>query len=267
MKKWSVKMTVKSPISHNDEVSLSTTTPFRRIRMVHENKVMDVPVYTGNAWRGLLRRAAAKDFVEKLELQNLTPDLYHILFAGGFLAKGAAGDIDVGFKKAIRKYIPYLSVFGGATGNTIIEGRLSVGILMPVAKETAVYTGIESDHSVYEYLDVIFYTHRDDFEESDIANDTVQMKYETEVLIPGTVLVSQLILDSDNEVELGALGAALEAWLGTSILGGRNAVGHGKVEAEFIPKIPNPKSYHEYLQRNKEEIIDFLKEAFRYEVE
>lgn len=265
MKRWNVKMLVKAPISHNDEVSLSTTTPFRRIKMICEGKLVEVPVYTGNAWRGLLRRSAALDYCETLNLSKLSPDLYHILFAGGFLSKGSAGDIDIGFKRAVRNFIPHLSVFGGATGNTIIQGRLSVGILLPVSKETEQYTGIPSNSSVYEFLDQIFYTHKDDFEMDDIPNDSIQMKYEIETLIPGTELVTQLILDSKVDIEISALGAAIEKWKEKSVLGGSNSKGHGFVEAFFDQEIPDPKLYHDYLLEKKDEIIAFLTENFGYE--
>lgn len=265
MKRWNVKMLVKAPISHNDEVSLSTTTPFRRIKMIYDGKPVEVPVYTGNAWRGLLRRAAALDFCETLDLGKLSPDLYHILFVGGFLSKGSAGDIDLGFKRAVRKFIPYMSIFGAATGNTIIQGRLSVGILMPVSKETEQYTGVSCNRSVYEFLDQIFYTHRDDLETDDVPNDTIQMKYEVETLIPGTELVSQLILDSGVDIEISALGAAIERWKEKSVLGGSNSKGHGFVEAFFDQDIPDPKPYHDYLLEKKDEIVAFLKEAFGYE--
>lgn len=257
--KWEAKITALAPISHNDEASLSTTTPFRRIKVDVDGKIEHIPVYTGNAWRGILRRHAAADFVKTLEIDKLTQKQYHILFTGGMLDQGSSGDIDLEFKRKLREMIPFMSVFGGATGNTVIQGKLIVGMLFPIAMETSQFTGIDSDRSIFEFLDTIFYTHRDDREIEAEVNETVQMKYEIEVLVPGTVLVGEIILQTDDEIEKSAFGAALRSWLRDPYLGGRSAVGHGKIKVEFDPAdIPDPKPYHEYLQEHKKEILQFL---------
>ena len=255
-KKWFVKFKAKSPITHNDEVSLSTTTMFRRIKMAYNDRIIEVPVYTGNAWRGLLRRAAAHHFVKTIGLENISPDLYHILYDGGFLSKGASGNINIGVRRKIRQFIPYLSVFGGATGDLIIEGRLSVGILFPIGQETEPYTGVKSSHSVFEFLDTIFYTHRDDYEK-DEEGDTVQMKYEVECLIPGTQLVSTIVLRSDQELEISAFGTAIHEWMKRGYIGGKNATGHGVVDFE-MDGIPSPRAYEGYLHDRADEIRKFV---------
>lgn len=257
--KWQVEFTALGPISHNDEASLSTTTPFRRIKVDVNGSIEHIPVYTGNAWRGILRRNAAMDFVQVLGLEKLTQRQYHILFTGGMLDQGSSGDIDLEFKRKLREMIPFMSVFGGATGNTVIQGKLIVGMLFPVAKETAQFTGIDSDRSIFEFLDTIFYTHRDDREIEAEVNETVQMKYEIEVLVPGTVLVSEIILQTEHEIEVSAFGAALKRWLKDPYLGGRSAIGHGKVKVKFDPPdIPDAEPYHEYLKSRKKEILQFL---------
>jgi len=259
--KWKTRITALAPISHNDEMSLSTTTPFRRIKVDVNGKIEHIPVYTGNAWRGILRRHAAADFVETLEIEKLTQRQYHILFTGGMLDQGAAGDIDLEFKRRLRAMIPFMSVFGGATGNTVIQGKLIIGMLFPIAKETTQFTGIASERSVFEFMDTIFYTHRDDREIEAEINETVQMKYEIEVLVPGTVLVGEIVLQTDDEIEISAFSAALRKWLKDPYLGGRSAIGHGRVKVDLEPRdIPSSKPYHDYLQKHKTEILQFLED-------
>ena len=111
MNKYNVSMILQSPLSHNDEQALSTTTPFRKMKIMVDGDPMDVPVYTGNAFRGVLRREAAKDFIEKLGIKELSDRQYHILYAGGMLEKGASGDVLVAQRREYRKFIPYICDF------------------------------------------------------------------------------------------------------------------------------------------------------------
>ena len=255
MLKYDVTMVLQSPLAHNDEQALSTTTPFRKLKLVVDGKPLDVPVYTGNAFRGLLRREAARAFVERVGIQELTDRQYHILYTGGMLEKGAGGDVLIAFKREFRKHIPFISLFGGSTGNTIIEGRMEIGMLYPVCKETTKYTQKEADKSCYELLQPIFYTHRDDRED---GQTTVQMKYEVECLIPGTVLVSRIVLNTASPLEQAVFGATIRGWLNNPVLGGKSSVGHGLVAAEFVPGVPAGEAYYKYLDENKDAIKAFV---------
>ncbi len=256
MNKYNVSMILQSPLSHNDEQALSTTTPFRKMKIMVDGDPMDVPVYTGNAFRGVLRREAAKDFIEKLGIKELSDRQYHILYAGGMLEKGASGDVLVAQRREYRKFIPYISLFGGSVGNAVIEGRLEVGMLYPICKETAKYTGVESDKSCYELLQPIFYTHRDDRE--DLEDQTIQMKYEVECLIPGTELKTNIIVKVDTGIELSVFGATMRRWLKMPMIGGKNAVGHGLMDAHIQPELPEAKPYYDYLEEHKDEILKFI---------
>lgn len=256
MNKYKVSMTLQSPLSHNDEQALSTTTPFRKMKIMVDGEPMDVPVYTGNAFRGKLRREAAKDFVMKLGIKELSDRQYHILYAGGMLDKGATGDVMVAQRREYRKHIPYISLFGGSIGTAVIEGRLEVGMLYPICKETSKYTGEESDKSCYELLQPIFYTHRE--EREDLEDPTIQMKYEVECLIPGTKLVTSIIVKTDNELELSVFGATIRRWLKMPMIGGKSAVGHGLVDVHIQPELPGAELYYEYLAEHKEEMLKFI---------
>ena len=256
MNKYNVSMILQSPLSHNDEQALSTTTPFRKMKIMVDGDPMDVPVYTGNAFRGVLRREAAKDFIEKLGIKELSDRQYHILYAGGMLDKGATGDVMIAQRREYRKYIPYISLFGGSIGSAVIEGRLEIGMLYPICRETVKYTGIERDKSCYELLQPIFYTHRDDRE--DLEDPTIQMKYEVECLIPGTELKTNIIVKSDTELELSVFGATLRRWLKLPMIGGKSAVGHGLVDARIQPELPAPELYYDYLAEHKEDILKFV---------
>ena len=51
MLKYDVTMVLQSPLAHNDEQALSTTTPFRKLKLVVDGKPLDVPPPKLDWWK------------------------------------------------------------------------------------------------------------------------------------------------------------------------------------------------------------------------
>jgi len=42
------------------------------------------------------------------------------------------------------------------------------------------------------------------------------------------------------------------------MIGGKNAVGHGLMDAHIQPELPEAKPYYDYLEEHKDEILKFV---------
>ena len=252
-----------SPLAHNSDESLGTDTKYRRIGIIYDGKVIRVPVYSGNAFRGKLRRVAAKQFFDLLEFgkESMSDVLYYTCFTGGALKKGSSQDyIEIGTKRELREKMPFLSLFGTALQNQIPEGKLKIGIGVPISKETAHMTGIESTLSIWEMLDEIFYTRRDDLEDKEDGKpeEAHQMKYSIEVLIPGVVLKHKMSASNLTEVETACFGYMMQEFMMQSSLGGKSGTGHGNICFSYTPEFPDSKPYLDYIAENKSIITEYI---------
>lgn len=130
---------------------------------------LDIPVVSGNAFRGILRDHAAHLLWAALGSPPLPVQVFHLLWSGGALAKAGAGHV-LGARQLaeVRRLIPVVSLFGGSGAGKIIEGKLMVGKMLPICVETAhlVPSDLVSDPaglvSVWDMLQIEEFTRRDD---------------------------------------------------------------------------------------------------------
>lgn len=258
-------ITVVSALIHGADEKLGTTVEFRREPMIYNGETEMIPVLSGNAIRGKLRRVAANDFLEKIGMEkgSIPQKLYYMFFSGGSLEKGSKQDyIEIGSKRELRKMIPFLSLFGCSFKNQVMEGKMRVGKGIPVAKETVEYTGENSNLSVWELVSKTFYTRRDDLEDKVVdekkkEDETAQqMKFEIETLIAGTRLSHSFELMDCSEVEEACFYAMLHKFNESPHFGGMASKGHGLVNIGYILKSPD--KYHEYLEANKDKIKAYI---------
>jgi len=264
--KLDIMMKLKSPLAHFGDERLGTTQLARTMKFEYNGEFVDVPVFSGNAFRGELRRIAMRDYLDYIGIstEGISAKMYYMLFTGGALTSGARYN-EIGEKRRMRKMCPPLSLFGTAIGDQIPEGKMKVGILKPVCKETATFTGIESDKSFHDMLEEIFYTRRDDLKskEFNLTDETkhenaIQMKYEMQCLSAGTELVGSIIIENSNEVEESCLFAALEKFKQMPFIGGKSATGHGEVEV--IYNAGNTQPYYDYLTEYKDEMRAWIRD-------
>jgi len=128
-------------VHHGDEKTGSTPV-LRTMTMWSEalQKHVRIPLVSGNAVRGMLRRRLMRDMLDRLGLdEQNTPKLHHALFSGGLLesTEECTGEVDIAFRKLVRDTIPPIGLFGTAIGNQMIQGSLLVEHAVPVARETS----------------------------------------------------------------------------------------------------------------------------------
>jgi hypothetical protein len=141
--RWMALVHTIEPLHHGSEQKGGNTAMFRTEPVcdplagcIHRN----VPLIAGGSWRG-----QARDLwmAEELRLRGLTKvDLpnwrLHELFSGGTLEKGAdAAGVDLGLREKLRRLSPMWDLFGGVSGQQIMEGRLHIGDMIVVCRENA----------------------------------------------------------------------------------------------------------------------------------
>ena len=156
-------VTTRSSVSHIGEAS-GVDSPFRREKIVAGDVIEEVPVYSGNAMRGLLRDHGAAFMLESIgggsveekmqwlaflfgDVERATaPQPYTVmlkrfyqLFSGGALDKKKKGDssapLDLGKADRLRSLAPFVAVWGAAIGNQMLSGLLKCGKLIVIARE------------------------------------------------------------------------------------------------------------------------------------
>lgn len=266
------KITAIEPISHIGETR-SIDSKFAREKMMISSKagitkVIEVPVISGNSLRGVLRRRAGYKFLELLGIrkETLVEGLQHALFSGGMLKKGAEGGvIDTSFVSKVRQNVPYLSLFGTVLGQQMIQSKLDVGQLVPIACQTKGRTGIDSDISIYSLLDERSATRRDDMEDKtkgiqDPEEQKQQMRYTHEVLVAGTEFYHYFTLKSCNDIEKGAFWSTIADFSKYPKIGGLGCRGFGMIKLNYNIQDEQAQKYEAWVTENKDTITKYLKD-------
>jgi len=260
----------QAPISHGSDEDFGMEQRLRTIEMaVRENGDLyheEIPVISGNSLRGQLRDLLAEDLLSWLsgddEPLQIHDTLSNALYSGGTLERGAGpGKLKRRMIANIRKNIPMLSLLGTAIGSQMVQGRLNMGMLTPIATETESYTGRESDHSVFEFVDETFYTRSDDREgyvERDEDEQAQQMKYTVQILTPGTRFDHWMALEDATEIERACLGHAFDMFAESPHVGGQRSVGHGRVRFEYDDGLPDADAYTGFIADNRADIREFV---------
>lgn len=260
----------QAPVSHGSDEDFGMEIRLRTLEMaVRENGDVyheDVPVISGNSLRGQLRDLLAEDFLDRISSDGdpvqVSDTLSAALYSGGSLERTAgAGKLNRRMIHNIRDHVPPLSLLGTAIEDQMIEGRLDVGQLLPIAVETQSFTGRESDRSVFEFVDKTFYTRQDDrVGGKQDGEDAQQMKYDVQVFIPGTRFHHDLTLRSGHtDIEAACLGHALDLFGDRARVGGMASRGLGKVEFEYGNR-PDGEPYREWLDENQDDVREFIED-------
>ena len=257
-----------SAVSHLGDSAGGTVSIFRREKVCSGGRVIEVPIISGNAFRGQLRDTGMRYMLRELGDPALSPAAFHFLTSGGALSKEAGRGLDIGQARRLRELIPLVGVFGGACGRQILEGKLQVGKWYPVCQELVDflpphYRGLpEAAISIYDLTDVHSFTRTDDAKSerwqkylpqeqrasleapkvkpakdgTEIAEKpgtAQQMRYSQEVLIAGTAFYCWLSLQDVSPLEFEAFASALVEWSKAPFIGGQSRHGCGEVELRF----------------------------------
>lgn len=214
-----VTFTALAPIAHGAfGPSTGNAQLIRRLPVGNKR----VPVVSGNALRGVLRRIAMRDALALCGLSRETPgwdDLYAAVVNGGHL-RGAETGIDPQRVRDLRAAVPALSLFGAALQTWMLPGRMSVGIVWPVDRDGA-------DASVHEMSHV---RHIERDQQNPERTGVTPMPTTIEVLPAGTVLRSEILFDgAATQVERAVVPWALGS---LTAIGAKSAAGLGRVCVE-----------------------------------
>lgn len=242
---------LRTPLQHGGDRSFGTTRLFRAQKVVCEDErgvgvVRKIPVYSGNAVRGVFRDLAAEQLFRTLGVA-VPPHVFDFFTSGGSLTtKGTT--VDLGLARRLREVIPMVGLFGGGVGNQILEGKLIFLQGMPICRETLgilpsyCVAAPSANLSIRDLRQFEFGVRRDDKKRENWQpmlegpapakrddEAAAQMKYETETLAPGSCLRFGFIGKDLTEAEWRAFLMALIGFLARPFLGGRAAAGYGEV--------------------------------------
>jgi hypothetical protein len=268
-----ITMECLSPLSHGAETKAGNATLFRRMQVLSdENSVLELPFYAGNAFRGQMRDLLANDYLIRL---GLTPNMknppvslwfFHTLYAGGALddsgkAKalmelmGKNGAERIDGVSQVRDAAPPVSLLGAAMGRRILGGRAQFGDYRPHCKQWGY-----GDIDVSSLMEWVFLTRRDDLENPG-EGEHHGMIANTECLKIGTRLSGGIDYNGHiTEIEMACLGHGLDLIEKYGYVGACSNRGLGKVKINISNK-PDPTAYFEHMEKNRETILDLLKQV------
>lgn len=272
-------VTALTSIYHGGGQSVGIYSLLRRGRFVQpDGSVEEVPLISGNGMRGLLRDRGMTHMCralgygvesddESIEVKGLSLAAFYFLFSGGALTKDTQRGLDIDLARKLREAIPLVGVFGGAMGNQIMPGKLKVGKMIPLCRETnhLLPKAYQGDYrSIWDYLDEEFYTRTDDekdehkrpvispqvrslieasarqkrakndsLEPLDDVGQNQQMMYYVETFAAGMQFYWQIELDGVTDIEFEAFVTALAELKKMPYIGGKSNVGLGKIDFSF----------------------------------
>lgn len=244
--KWEGIATAASSIIHGSQV-LGTVTYLRREKFLLPSGIIEeVPVISGNSWRGLLRDVAADIWWQRVGKPKLTLPVMHALWSGGALAKVSGPTLAGSRLASLRKAVPVIGIFGTAGGGRIIDGCLQVGKMIPITLETAhlIPEYIIKDiplKSMWDLTQVEYYSkvpsiHKgfEDVEEITKENQMDPMRFGAETFIAGTQFYTWCALSWPTKEELGFFREVLSSYLENPRIGGMGRAGHGRLKLDLF---------------------------------
>ena len=256
--------TLMSPLQHTGE-SIGTDSYLSEVPIITPaGDVESVFCYSGNAWRGQLRDAAARYMLDRLSIGPIPLPAFHLLFSGGSI--GGQQTVDIDQARRFRRWLPIISLWGGGVGNQLLPGKWCVGDSWPICEETAhlvperfregrlqPYTALTYEQSFSRHDDSKDERLRDvhlapDEEQPQLLIDApkakgkkdksdgpaTQMRYTIEMMIPGARLYTRLDLKDVTDLELGCLVSALDMFARAPYIGGGSNRGHGLVQLTYV---------------------------------
>ena len=260
----------KSPVFHGGNEKTGSVVLLNRERFLTENGVEEIPIISGNAVRGILRREIMADFLKqvgyKIDVSTKNGQkLYHALFTGGILEtvdSSSSGVIDIDLKKKVIQYLIPVRLFGFSIGNQTVESKLKVGQGLSICKELSPFLpeNINARHSYYEMLTQAFQTRKDELHaEREEDEQAVQMLVEYEVFAPGSMFYHEFKIEDPEDIDLSCFSRLLELWQRKPYIGGKSSIGFGELQLHYDFNYTS-EQYLKFLQDNKDKINEILAE-------
>lgn len=291
--RWAGTLTAVSSISHGGQ-TFGTMTMLRREQVIQPNGQPElVPVISGNAFRGRLRRIGEELVRDALEYAGeISLAAFHALRSGGALAKVGSEPLSGQRLADLRRLVPQVGVFGCAGGGRIIDGCLKVGKVVPIVQETlhlvppdlqppegtavaaskvtqmeaAVRLDDAEQHGIPDVAGGLAPTDRPGLSAGGSSGQgtTLLMKYHNQTFTAGTRFATWLQLDRATPVEVSFFSEILQRFAVDGSLGGRAATGHGQVVADLtrtvVAGLDEQDDWRAHVRRNRADALLALKD-------
>lgn len=256
-------LTAISPIHHGGDEQTGNVRLLRSILTYDpaQGRSVRLPLISGNAIRGMLRRRLMRDLLERLDYRAVSPKLHHALHTGGLLEAADAGT-DLAFRRRLRDTIPPLGLLGSAIGNDMLDGSLHCRFAVPVCAESRWWLAAQGHDDarlalpVRSFRDFTFTTRRDDLRAGEEAH---QMIVTFEVFAPGTAFAHSFLVKHGTAPEHAALAHGIDLWREEPTIGGKAGSGFGELLIEY-PDLPPPEAYLAFVAANRAAMRDTLDE-------
>lgn len=263
-------LTALSPIHSGSDEGTGNEKTLRTLSYNLPTGPEDVPVVSGNAIRGVLRRLIMGDLIERVGYVPVDAKgqvrLYHSLFAGGVLEavdEKDSGYIDLAMKKQIRSILPPVALLGTAIRNQMMEGKVDVAYAIPRAKELAGFLREDATYPITATLGDLqkqtFNTRRDEMAQDAKADggNSSQMLHTWWYIPPGTVFQHGFTLSNPSKIEAACLGRMIALWQERPRLGAKAGTGNAEIRLDYR-NVPDATPYLDFVAANKEEILAML---------
>lgn len=280
---WVSVWTFTAPVHHGDDEKDGNVSRFRTERRYSSilGRAVEVPLYSGNAWRGQVRDLVALDLFERVGLRpnEAAPVWAHSLFSGGSIEAGSASNgSNAAFRRALRDLLPIVDLMGGVYGNEPLDGMLRASDALPICRETADAVAwrvapeiaAEGDAAVrawaerlpwcedlYETRQLTRHAHRD------LEGDGGQMIVRTQVIRAGTQWAHSIALAGKDRslspLTRAALAHAVDLFVRSGAVGAGNARGLGAFVTSGYGDTGDPQPYRDHIAAHAEEIREVLR--------
>lgn len=235
-----VSIELRSPLSHGafDSGDIGNAVAIRREPIVSIPGAPRVPVLSGNALRGVVRRTVMRDLLGREGVRDALGSswdrAYAALANGGHL-DGSESSVSPSKIRDLREGLPPLSVLGAALYSWMLPGRVSFGICWPVCAET-LESGLawrfDEDAPVVTAEELVHETstvrHVDRTEQDPEVSGVTPMPLTVEVLGTGARLCSEIRFErAATEIERSCIAWALDR---IDRLGAKSGAGLGRVD-------------------------------------
>lgn len=265
---WTGTATALSSISHGSQTR-GLVTLLRRETIIGPSpdyRPYTIPLVSGNAFRGKLRRHAEQLLAEALGYRGrLTIAAAAALRSGGALVKTTREPISGSRLARLRALVPLIGVFGAAGAGRIIDGCLQVGKLMPLCVETAHLLEHTLPVTVDDLTQIETFSRTDDSGSHDAATDeltTTQLQYRCETFRAGTQFDTWINLTNPTPTEASFFNEVIDTFTPAAAVAGRAGTGHGRLRLNLTTTATTspPQEWRSTVIPQADEAIDLLNE-------
>jgi len=285
--RWAGTLTSTSSLAHGGQ-SRGTITLLRREAVVQpDGQMIWLPLVSGNAVKGRLRRIGEELLREALDYEGqLTLQAAAFLAGGGSMSKTGREPLTGERLRRLRQLVPQVGVFGGAAGSRIIDGALQVGKMVPLVREAAAVLERDdvSDATAFGATQLELYT-RTDTESSHAIGDVADpsavpldllgrplldeippaggpMMWRVETFPAGTRFDWWVQLQRGTDLEVAFFRDVLATFVHGGQIGGRASIGHGRFRAELTQSVligrPGDVDWRQYVAEHRDDALEVL---------